>query len=171
MKYIQMDLTKRSHKKKPIFDNRPLKVDEVIVSSYKKNGYHIELIENVNKKQKTEPTFFDDLATNNNKNKPYFINKIDQIKYNLCPSCKPDEFEDYHIEHNTPNYMDRSVMDCACGRQATLVNVLSHCTHCTCIDPFSRELLLVIETNKIKKKLKKDQIDYNFDLNCLYENT
>jgi len=164
-----MDLPKKSHKKKVVFNNNPLKVDEVIINSYNKKGYYIEVIENNNKKQKIEPTFFDNLATNNNKSKPYFINNMDQFEYNLCPSCRPDEFEDYHILHNTPTYMDRCVMDCVCGRQATLVNALSHCTHCTCMNPFSRELLLAIETNKIKRKLKKDQTDQDLYFNWLNE--
>ena len=91
---------------------------------------------------------------------PYYVNMIDQLVYSLCPSCRPDEFELYHIKHDTPRYQLRCVLDCVCGREATLDNILYGCSHCTCIDNVTQNELYIAEKNKISIKLKKDYIKF-----------
>jgi hypothetical protein len=87
---------------------------------------------------------------------PYNIPMIDIIKYNLCPACRPDEFEDYNIIH-TPEYQNRSINNCLCGRYANHTSISHGCTHCTCMDLFSKMVYFSIEKYKIKQKLENDR--------------
>ena len=84
--------------------------------------------------------------------------------FKLCPACNPYAFEDYHIKHNTPRYQERCVLDCICGREASLDNILYGCTHCTCVDEVTRNKLYISEKNKINKKLKKDFIEFSANI-------
>ena len=120
------------------------------------------------KKQSLIKTFFNTLNDNNNKNDiPYPILIIDIIKYNLCPACRPDEFENYNIIHN-PEYHNRSIMICACGRNANRTNVFHGCTHCTCMNSSAKIVYSAIENYKIQKKLENDRKSDILYLNQLY---
>ena len=147
-------MASKSQKKKITFFHDILKEDEKIVNSYNKRGYYYEVIVK-------EPTFWDKIKKYNNDDKPYYINKLDQLTYKLCPACKPDEFEEYHMKHDTPGYQFRCVLDCICGREATLDNILHGCSHCTCIDESTRNKLYISEIKKINTKLKNDQLIWN----------
>ena len=151
-----IEMASKSQKKKITFFHNILKEDEKIVNSYNKRGYYYEVIVK-------EPTFWDKIKKYNN-NKPYYINKLDQLTYKLCPACKPDDFEDYLMKHETPGYQERCVLDCICGREATLDNILHGCTHCTCIDESTRNKLYISKENKLKKDflLNKSFIQYDF---------
>ena len=105
-----------------------------------------------------EITFLDNLKKYNNNDKPYYVNKLDQLTFKLCSACRPDEFEEYHMKHDTPGYQYRTVLDCVCGREATLDNILFGCSHCTCVDEVTRNKLYISEMNKVRTKLRNEFI-------------